>query len=53
MSTISTIRENRDERGGSWGRIVVIVRERGGIVMTVRIVTKFLTVKNLATIMPI
>ena len=53
MSTIATIWEHRDERDGSWDRIVVIGRERGGIVMIVRIVTNILAVKQFATIMPI
>ena len=47
---IAAIRENRDERGGSCDRIVVVLRELGRIVMNVE---KFLTVKNFATIVPI
>ena len=43
----------RDERRGPWGLIIVIMRERGGIIMIVRIATTFLAVKNFATIMPI
>ena len=51
--TIAPIWVNRGEREGTWGRIGVIVRERGAIVEIVDIVTKFKSDLNLATITPI